>query len=348
MRRIALRFASSVCLLALAACSSGGGGGSAAPATAPASTPATTPNTPATTPSTPATPAVSITAPAAGSFSGNPVTTSTGATTPQFIGGTSGRPVGTVFSLNQSVLKYTTTSANDAAIGGATATYQGIGPAGNVVQPFIDLKIPGLGIDARNLSGDGTVQTQADGTRVSASFTTLNYTALGAWSVQPATGTTSYAAVAVTGYQTQASGVPSSGTGVYRMTGGASGVVNIPSGGSRSSAVLGGDTSVNVNFATGGVTGSLSNMQAVGASGTTSWNTVNLAGSLSGAAISGSTSTASPPAGATFGLSSAATGTLSGALYGPNAQELGAVWTLYEPTSDGGKSAFGIMGAQKQ
>jgi hypothetical protein len=47
-------------------------------------------------------------------------------------------------------------------------------------------------------------------------------------------------------------------------------------------------------------------------------------------------------------MSSAATGTFKGAFYGPNANELGAIWSLSEPTSDGGKSALGVIGATHQ
>jgi hypothetical protein len=47
-------------------------------------------------------------------------------------------------------------------------------------------------------------------------------------------------------------------------------------------------------------------------------------------------------------MSSAATGKFSGAFYGPGAEELGAIWTLNEATTDGGKAAWGVIGATKQ
>jgi len=91
--------------------------------------------------------------------------------------------------------------------------------------------------------------------------------------------------------------------------------------------------------------------------GTTSpWNNVTLTGSLSqtagssnrGAVITGTTQAQAAPAGATFGMSSNATGNLSGALYGPNASEAGAVWSVNEGSGATGKAAFGFLGATKQ
>ena len=59
----------------------------------------------------------------------------------------------------------------------------------------------------------------------------------------------------------------------------------------------------------------------------------------------GSTSTPSQPAGS-LGFAATATGRIDGALYGPNAQELGAVWSLQDKT--GFKTAFGVVAATKQ
>ena len=105
---------------------------------------------------------------------------------------------------------------------------------------------------------------------------------------------------------------------------------------------------MNINFATGSINGQLTNMTV----GSSPWNNVNLNGSLSGASLSGTTSTSGPPASAPplfpQGMSSAATGTFKGALYGPNANELGAIWSLSEPTVDGGKSVLGVIAATHQ
>jgi hypothetical protein len=45
-----------------------------------------------------------------------------------------------------------------------------------------------------------------------------------------------------------------------------------------------------------------------------------------------------------IGFSSSATGKFSGALYGPNAQEVGAIWSLYDPS---GKAALGGFAAKQ-
>jgi hypothetical protein len=44
---------------------------------------------------------------------------------------------------------------------------------------------------------------------------------------------------------------------------------------------------------------------------------------------------------------SGATGTFSGAFFGPNAQELGINWNLYDPSGNG-KAAFGSLSAIAQ
>ena len=154
--------------------------------------------------------------------------------------------------------------------------------------------------------------------------------------------------------------VPTSGTATYiglsgtsqgnAKAGGVAGQIWVPSqsGNPIQGGGVGGDATVNINFAAGSVNGQLTNMHVSGSP----WNSVNLSGSLSGANLSGTTSTSGPPAGspALFpqGMSSAATGTFKGALYGPNANELGAIWSLSEPTTDGGKSVLGVIAATHQ
>jgi hypothetical protein len=89
---------------------------------------------------------------------------------------------------------------------------------------------------------------------------------------------------------------------------------------------------------------------------TSPWNNVTLTGSLSqsagntsrGAVITGTTQAQTAPSGATFGMANGATGNLSGALYGPNANEAGAVWSVNQGSGATGKTAFGIFGATKQ
>ena len=54
------------------------------------------------------------------------------------------------------------------------------------------------------------------------------------------------------------------------------------------------------------------------------------------------------PANATFGMTSGATGNLSGALYGPNVNEAGGIWSVNQGSGATGKTAFGFFGATKQ
>ena len=84
---------------------------------------------------------------------------------------------------------------------------------------------------------------------------------------------------------------------------------------------------------------------STGGGASQTWNTVNLAGSLSGTNLSGTTSAGSTPSGSmAFGGSS--TGAFAGALFGPNAQEAGASWTLHDPSGQG-KTAIGFFGAAR-
>jgi hypothetical protein len=69
---------------------------------------------------------------------------------------------------------------------------------------------------------------------------------------------------------------------------------------------------------------------------------------MSGATFKGTTSTTAAVTG-TYGMSAGATGTFAGALYGPNGQELGAIWSLNETGgATNGKAAVGTLGAIKQ
>jgi hypothetical protein len=114
-----------------------------------------------------------------------------------------------------------------------------------------------------------------------------------------------------------------------------------------------GRANVGVNFGSGAVTGSLTSFTVGDVSGSqTFWNDVSLNGTLSGATMSGTTTAGAPPfPGAGTDprspmLPTGARGTFTGALYGPNGQELGAVWSLSDAAS--GKSAIGTLTATKQ
>jgi hypothetical protein len=343
--RKSTRLFASASLLALAACSGGGGGGGG--------TGGSIVNGPVVTP-----PAsnISITPVTALGYGGATPTEATGPT-PNFNG--SLPPNGTVFALNQGAIAISSKSAGGVNAGAGTATVQGSVTSGSTLYPLLDLKIPNIGINVTGLRGDGTEKTQADGSTVSTIVFGLNYTLLGAWTYKPAGGGSSTIGLAVTGYQTPAGSVPTTGTAAYAGGGDVIGTVAIPSGtGGISGATLSGNVNLSVNFSSQQVTGTLSNMTAkdVLSNKVTPWNNVSLTGNLSqtagsanrGAIITGTTQAQSAPSGADFGMSSGATGNLSGALFGPDANEAGGVWSVNEGSGANGKTAFGMFGATKQ
>src|SRR6185312_8126252 len=112
----------------------------------------------------------------------------------------------------------------------------------------------------------------------------------------------SYWGLGISGYQTPASSVPVSGTANYvaggpaSATGAVRGIALIPSDTSLLSD-LRGSASINVNFSTAAVTGSLNNMEAEveGDTPWMPWNNVALTGNLSGATVKGATAVTSSP-----------------------------------------------------
>jgi hypothetical protein len=348
-------FVVSASALALAACS-GGGGGNGISGGGPVVTPPAPPVT------------VNITGVTALGPAGNNPLEATGPT-PNFTTSNNLPPNGTVFPLNQGAITITSSSATGTYAGAGYATIQGTVTTGGVLYPLLDLKVPALGINVTGLRGDGTAKTQADGASVSAAVASLNYTLLGSWSYKRTGNNGTVLGLVVSGYQTPAGSVPATGTASYvgigglnsgATAGGVVGSVAVPgSNGSINAATLSGDVNLNVNFATRQANGTLSNMVAKDViTGTTSpWNNVTLSGNLShaewdtanpGAVITGTTHAQSAPLGATFGMSSTATGNLNAALYGPNASEVGALWSVNEGSGATGKTAFGFFGATKQ
>jgi len=260
-------------------------------------------------------------------------------------------PVGASIPLGGAAAAITPTTVANFAVGQVTGTYRGTVTSGGVTVPVFDLSIPSLSLTATNVRGDGTTVTLADGGKISAGFATLNYTLLGFWGYIPATGSTAYFGQAVTGYGTAPGSVPTSGNATYTGAGAVVGTYAVPSGTNAIQlGTVSGDASMNVNFAGNTLTGNFTNMQAkaAGASTTTPWNDVSLAGTLtrgtSDVTFSGQTTTTANTGPA--GFSAAARGSFTGALYGPTAQEIGGGWTLSE-TGGGGKAAFGTFGAKQ-
>lgn len=133
----------------------------------------------------------------------------------------------------------------------------------------------------------------------------------------------------VLGYRTPNSGMPTAGSATYSGT--AQGIVVSSKG---ESAQLTGNASILANFSSARVTGTLSGMMANG----TPWNDVSLTSTLVGNVFSGDARVMSSSSG-THAFSGSATGNLEGQFFGPVAQELGAVWTLF----DGSRTAVGTL-----
>ena len=144
--------------------------------------------------------------------------------------------------------------------------------------------------------------------------------------------------------------MPTSGTATY-SNGSVRGEVFTPAVSATlpyTDARLSGSVSLNVDFGSGALTGSLTGMQVNDAAGAhiAAWNDVSLSATISGNGFSGSTAATSSPSGAAsapYVLAGSATGTVNGNFYGPAADEAGAVWTL----NDGQRSAIGSLTAAK-
>jgi hypothetical protein len=252
---------------------------------------------------------------------------------------------GTAFPLRETVISATSsgivpdTAAN---AGGATLSITNWNPSGD---SQFRLTIPGLGIDTIFTSTwllKGRANVLESSFRLTS--TNVDYTALGVWEV--VTQGNIHLGAFITGYETPVAAMPTSGTAVYASTSNVAGLVTTyPSSGGIARAALVGDASLSANFGTGAITGNFTNMSATnGASVSTPWNNVSVSASITAATshFSGSTAATSAPA-TPFALSGAATGRIDGGFYGPNANELGAVWSL----GDSSKAAIGVVGGKR-
>jgi hypothetical protein len=177
----------------------------------------------------------------------------------------------------------------------------------------------------------------------------MNYAALGVWEVdtqnpQITPGVTEgniHLGTFATGYETPASGMPTSGAAFYSGTKNAAGVIISDHAGIINRASVFGDATLAANFGTGAITGSFSNMTAVDSASVKSpWNDVSVSGSIIAGTsrFSGTTAVTSTPSGA-FAVSGSASGRIDGGFYGPTANELGAVWSI----KDSGTVAVGVV-----
>ena len=177
----------------------------------------------------------------------------------------------------------------------------------------------------------------------------LRYVALGAWLQRVPwsnLGGPSFTEF-VFGYETPAGSVPNSGQAMFSGT--AEGTIFASSKTNPSTlndhiflAPVSGSASLAVDFASGKISGSLTQMQYLQNSGSgpsnAPWNDISISASvLTGSnKFSGSTGVTSTPDGA-LTLKGSATGYIDGGFYGPSAENIGAIWSL----SDGNKAAIG-------
>jgi C-lobe and N-lobe beta barrels of Tf-binding protein B len=255
---------------------------------------------------------------------------------------------GSAFPLKQSVVAVSSNSIGpDVAANNGGATISVINWNGSGSSQF-RLTIPGLGIEGTFSSeslfkGASTISTIT----IDLVAANLNYAAFGYWVVDTLSpALTAHTGMFATGFQTPATAMPTTGSATYSGTGNVTGMVATIGTGGPSAARLIGDATLTANFLAGTVTGGFTNMTAtdVTTNASAPWNNVSVNASIVAGTshFSGATAAASAPAG-TFSVTGSATGHINGGFYGPQAQELGAVWSL----SDSSKSAaaIGVVGA---
>ncbi|MGH6956896.1 MAG: transferrin-binding protein-like solute binding protein [Caulobacteraceae bacterium] len=285
---------------------------------------------------------------------GSNTTTETAAAGGPTFDGSSGTfpAVGAAFAILQSSITISSTAiAADTTTNadGATLTYQG--QDGSNHSEF-DISIPGLGISNQPVayqgSGGLTGTTKYEGAMsgggdMLVDLDTFPYMAVGMWSVLP-TGNAldaSNNAFGIGGYATPTASMPTTGTATYG--GPVIGLAAVPQGANHISAGLYGAASLNVNFASGAVTGQMTDMRAYPLAGgpTEAWDNVDFTATISGAGLSGTTSVKSVPASGTYRIAAIGSGHIVGSFYGPAGQDIGAVWNLY----DGTNGSYGVIGA---
>lgn len=177
----------------------------------------------------------------------------------------------------------------------------------------------------------------------------LDWAAYGAWNVSAQSGNVQTATYYVTGAETPDGNLPTTGTATFE--GFVVGNVTLPDGQNVKGASLLGDASMTVDFGSGTITGGAPNISATpfgtiipgtpSSPGTPEvWNGLTFSGTMTSGinSFSGTTGVSSAPGNA-YSLSSTADGFFSGLFYGPNANELGAVWNL----ADGVGAASGVL-----
>jgi hypothetical protein len=195
-----------------------------------------------------------------------------------------------------------------------------------------ELKIPSLGVD----------QQICEGGRQCASFNSLNglsYAVMGSWTQGPSANSPNAFSDSqfVFGYETPQAAMPTSRTAMFMGQNSVSANVYKAVGTEIQTGGVGGNASISVDFGSGAINGSFTNMMVTP---TEHWNDVSVTANIATGSnrFNGTTAAASAP-GTPMSLLGSAVGKINGAFYGPAAQNLGAVWSL----SDGTGSALGIV-----
>lgn len=174
----------------------------------------------------------------------------------------------------------------------------------------------------------------------------LDYTRFGYWLRYQSTEGLWQASAFTGGFLTPVSGIPISGTAVYK--GAATGVFNdqaICNCATGFVSQFNGNVTLTANFAQSNISGSITNISLTSLSGLSPgpMNDIGFAAAIDRGnnLFSGTTSVISQPGGS-YAFGPTASGLIDGRFYGPNASEVGVVFNL----SEGSRRLIGAFGAR--
>lgn len=263
--------------------------------------------------------------------------------------------VGTRFGLTQASMR--TTAQMLGRGGGAPFAIDDAGVTLEVVQmPYnpgpgaegdaiFRVNIPSLDVNNVQVifNNSGGVTVNADH-EFAIAGTNLEYALIGAWANTFSSNDSLRAfGVFFTGFRTPVGSIPG---GSANFAGESSGLV-ITGANSPDQYVLGtveGNVAFNVNFATGAISGNMTNMVLDNGTVTSPWNNVAFSANMIGgtSTFTGTTNTTTSTSGP-LGLVAGSTGFVDGGFFGPNAEEAAAVWSLYNDNV----SALGVFIAEQ-
>lgn len=187
------------------------------------------------------------------------------------------------------------------------------------------INVPSIGVTADDFEVAGLLDN------FDSPIQALDYVAFGSW--QWGSHEPGDAGHFVFGYETSPASMPVSGTATF--SGAWEGELFTRRVGQPIQVGdVGGNASFSVDFLSGNISGALTAATSGGSYGgeLQPWNDVSVSAAIAAGSNHFSGTTAAPS-------SPSATGTITGAFYGPAAQQLGAVWTL----SDGSSNAIGTV-----